>query len=173
MNAFFRCFRIDSFVKFFSFCLSALKSLRVCCCPSPAACPLCLVHSVLLILSCPLCLVHSVLSTLSCPFCPVHSVLYTLGLVCSLICVRTLKLSFISSRLFQLSFVLPSLVVLRIAAALQLSTAALSSSSFPLVAAVAELLQLWSPLDVDDTLLPSRPLVALVAESARLQILSC
>ena len=79
MNAFFRCFRIDSFVKFFSFCLSALKSLRVCCCPSPAACPLCLVHSVLLILSCPLCLVHSVLYTLSCPLCLVHSVLLILS----------------------------------------------------------------------------------------------
>ena len=63
--------------------------------------------------------------------------------------------------------VLSSLVVLRIAAALQLSPAtALSSSSFPLVVVVADLLPLWSPLDVDDTLLPLRPLAALVAESA-------
>ena len=64
--------------------------------------------------------------------------------------------------------VLSSLVVLRIAAVLQLSpAAALSSSSFPLVVVVANLLPLWSPLDVDDTLLLSRPLAALVAESAR------
>ena len=67
--------------------------------------------------------------------------------------------------------VLSLLVVLQIAEVLQLSpAAALSSSLFPLVVAVADLLPLWGPLDVDDTLLPSRPLAALVAESVVLSV---